>query len=112
MNRLISTALAAALGLAVLPAQAVPEGNAEAGAELARTCAACHGEAGRSQNPQFPKLAGQYASYIVAALQGYKSGRRENAIMNGIAAPLSLEEMEDLGAYFSQQESQLYTPSR
>ena len=50
-----------------------------------------------------PILAGQYADYIVRALKDYKSGDRQNAIMNGIAAGLSEKDMEDLAAYFSSQ---------
>lgn len=95
-------------GLAVQPASAIERGNAARGSELAATCAGCHGPEGNSTNPQFPILAGQYADYIVQALKAYKTGQRENAIMQGIAAELSQQEMEDLGAYYHKQRGDLY----
>ena len=73
------------------------------GKALAATCAACHGADGNSPSGAWPKLAGQHASYIVKQLQDYKSGARENAIMAGMAAGLSDQDMLDLAAYFSSQ---------
>lgn len=85
---------------------AVAGGNAAAGAEKAKTCAACHGEAGAAPTtPDYPKLAGQYRDYLEHTLTAYKSGKRKNAIMNGMAAALSKEDIKDLSAYFSSQKS-------
>ena len=56
-----------------------------------------------------PILAGQYPDYLVQVLGDYKSGKRKNAIMNGMAAGLSHEDMEDLAAWFSIQPSELFT---
>jgi cytochrome c553 len=95
-------------GLAVQPASAIERGDAARGSELANTCAGCHGPEGNSTNPQFPRLAGQYADYIVQALLAYKRGQRENAIMQGIVAELSEQDMEDLGAYYFKQRGDLY----
>lgn len=78
-------------------------GNAAAGQTKAATCAACHGADGNSVSPQFPKLAGQNADYIVRELQRFKSGERKNAIMSGMAAPLSEQDMLDVAAWFSSQ---------
>ena len=78
-------------------------GNAAAGQTKAATCAACHGADGNSVSPQFPKLAGQSADYIVEQLENFKSGKRKNAIMQGMAAPLSEQDMQDLAAWFSSQ---------
>lgn len=78
-------------------------GNAAAGKEKSTVCQSCHGVDGNSTNPDFPRLAGQYPDYIVHALTDYKSGARKNAIMNGFAASLSHQDMEDLAAYFSSQ---------
>ena len=52
-----------------------------AGKEKSKTCAACHGENGISQAPDFPKLAGQHYDYLLQTLRDYKSGLRKNAIM-------------------------------
>lgn len=84
-------------------------GNAERGKQKSQACIACHAEDGNSTNPQFPRLAGQHADYLVKALRDYKSGERKNAIMAPFAANLSPQDMEDLAAYFAQQRG-LSTP--
>lgn len=80
-------------------------GNPDNGKAKAATCAGCHGMDGNSPSPQFPKLAGQHEEYIVEQLKAYKTGSRQNPIMMGMAAPLSEQDMADLGAYFAQQKS-------
>lgn len=77
------------------------KGNPEAGKQKSASCAACHGPDGNSPTPTFPRLAGQHEDYMVRALQDYKSGARKNAIMNGMAAPLSDRDMLDLAAYYA-----------
>ena len=79
-------------------------GNAAAGKEKAKVCAACHGADGNSASADFPKLAGQHYDYLVKSLQGYKSGARKNPIMAPMGANLSQRDMEDLAAYYSQQQ--------
>ncbi len=79
-------------------------GNAAAGKEKAKVCAACHGADGNSASADFPRLAGQNADYIVKSLQSYKSGARKNPVMAPMGANLSQRDMEDLAAYFSQQQ--------
>jgi cytochrome c553 len=106
-----ATVLAAALVFAS-PLLAQPIGDPQAGAEKAQACFACHGENGVSSNPAWPKLAGQYADYLLQALKAYKSGDRENAIMAGQVANLSEQDMADLAAYFAAQPSALFTPER
>jgi cytochrome c553 len=76
-------------------------GDAAAGKEKAKACAACHGENGISQAPDFPKLAGQYNDYLVRALKDYQSGARRNAVMAGQVANLKPSDIADLAAYYS-----------
>jgi cytochrome c553 len=76
----------------------------EAGKKKSQTCMACHGQDGNSVTPTYPKLAGQYADYLLRALQEYKSGARKNAIMAGMVAPLSKQDMADLAAYYASQQ--------
>ena len=78
-------------------------GDAKAGATKAAACAACHGADGNASDPQYPKLAGQNERYIARQLALFKTGERENAIMMGFAAPLSPQDMRDIGAHFAQQ---------
>jgi cytochrome c553 len=99
MTKFLMIAAALALGTAAHAA------DPAAGKEKAKVCAACHGENGVSQAPDFPKLAGQYNDYIVRALNDYKSGARKNPIMAGQVANLKKEDIEDLAAYFSSQQA-------
>ena len=78
-------------------------GNAAAGKEAAKACAACHGADGNSASADFPKLAGQNADCLVKSLQGYKAGTRKNPVMAPMVSKLSQRDMEDLAAYFSSQ---------
>jgi cytochrome c553 len=91
---------AAAISGAVVSNAAAPTGNAESGAAKAAVCQACHGANGNSSNPEWPSLAGLGADYIVEQLQNFKDGKRNNPIMMPMAAPLSAQDMADLGAYF------------
>jgi cytochrome c553 len=68
-----------------------------------QVCAACHGADGNSPSPANPNLAGQAAQYITLQLQHFKSGVRNSAVMAGMVATLTPEDMRALGAYFAQQ---------
>jgi cytochrome c553 len=82
------------------------EAPAAAAEVLAKgACASCHG-ANFSQpiDPSYPKLAGQYADYLYGALKSYQTEGhallgRNNAIMGGIAKPLSHAELKAVAAY-------------
>src|SRR5271154_5087811 len=92
--------LAATISGAIVSNSALPAGTVEAGATKAIVCQACHGATGNSTNPDWPSLAGLGADYIAEQLQNFKDGKRANPIMAPIAAPLSAQDMADLGAYF------------
>lgn len=70
---------------------------------VSTTCGACHGSDGNSVNPANPSLAGQVAEYSTLQLMHFKSGIRSNAIMAGMVANLTPEDMRSLGAYFASQ---------
>jgi cytochrome c553 len=93
----------AMLVLASTPLRA--EGDPAAGAEKNAMCQGCHGIKGfRVAYPAVypvPKIGGQSAAYIVAALNAYKAGDRNFATMQAIASGLSDQDMEDLAAYYS-----------
>lgn len=81
-------------------------GDAAAGARKNRMCQGCHGITGmRTVYPDYsvPRLGGQHAQYIVAALKAYQSGARSHPTMQAIAASLSEQDMLDLAAYYSGQ---------
>ncbi len=72
-------------------------------AKAAEVCAACHGADGNSPSPDFPKLAGQHPDYLAKALRDYGSGARKNPIMQGFAAALTKQDIENVAAYYSSQ---------
>jgi cytochrome c553 len=79
-------------------------GNLERGKEKAtQVCAACHTVEGISQNPIFPHIGGQYQDYMLHALRSYKSGERQNGIMQGIVSTLTEQDMEDVSTYYAAQ---------
>jgi cytochrome c553 len=89
-----------ALALAAQPAIAA---DAKKGEQLAQQqCAACHGKDFVTPvDPTYPKLAGQYVDYLEKALRDYQTGGRKNAIMGGIAKPLSRDDIRNVAAYLS-----------
>jgi cytochrome c553 len=98
---LMALVYASAIGAAPAP-ESKPD--LQRGQQIATTiCAACHGANGVSPSPAQPHLAGQNAGYIAAQLAAFKSGARPNAIMTGMAATLSPEDMKSVGAYFEMQ---------
>ena len=62
-------------------------------ASYTAVCAACHAADGNSAIPVNPKLSQQHPEYLVKQLQEFKSGKRANAIMSGMAAALSDQDM-------------------
>src|SRR4029453_8324638 len=87
-------------------ADAPAKPDLERGKQLATTvCAACHGADGRATAPANPNLAGQHGDYIAAQLAAFKSGARPSPIMQGMAAPLTPEDMQNLGAYYEMQKA-------
>ena len=92
--------LSAAASFAAGPVPAAPAPKAKPdlvkGQASFATCSGCHGADGNSGTPANPKLAQQHPEYIVKQLQEYKSGKRANAIMSGIAAGLTEEDMKNI----------------
>ena len=89
------------------PSQAA---DVNAGATKAKeVCAACHGMDGNSPQPDYPKLAGQYADFLAKALRDYKSGARKNPVMQGFAAALSRQDIDNLAAYYASQPAAVVT---
>lgn len=92
-------------GILAMPA-AQAAGSVEAGQTKAMVCMGCHGPGGNSFNPEWPRLAGQHATYTVRALRAFKTGERTNPLMLAQAMALSDQDMEDLGAYFASTQPQ------
>jgi len=77
-------------------AKAAKPDLAKGEASFAGACAACHGADGNSGTPVNPILAQQHPQYLVKQLQEFKSGKRANAVMSGMAATLSDEDMKNV----------------
>lgn len=91
------------VGAALFTVTAQAAGDPAKGKIKSQTCLGCHGVAGYTTvYPEYPvpKLGGQRATYIVAALKDYKSGKRAFATMQAQASALSEQDMQDIAAYF------------
>lgn len=74
---------------------------AQGRAKAESACALCHGPTGMATLPNAPNLAGQQAIYLSEQLRNYRSGKRQNEVMNMIAKPLSDADISHLAAWFS-----------
>ncbi len=91
--------------IATLGAETVEAGGSEPQPfELAATCEACHGENGIGMSPLWPTLAGQHEEYLVAAMNQYRDGTRNNAIMVQMSAALSDDDVRALARYYADME--------
>lgn len=102
-------ALVAALLPCVAVAQPAAKPDPGKGQQIAsQTCVACHATDGNSPAAANPKLAGQFPEYLRKQLanfkpQGNKKAERENAVMAGMVASLSDEDMRNVAAYYASQ---------
>jgi cytochrome c553 len=88
----------AATSLLSPPLQAGPD---EAQRVARTVCAKCHAVDGNSTSPAYPKLAGQYSSYLAKQLREFNANTRAHDEMSPVAAKLTSEEVSDIAAYFS-----------
>src|SRR5919197_3111906 len=98
-------------GQAQKPAAAADKALAALGQKLWRggdsvhgipACAGCHGPAGAGIPAQFPRLAGQFAEYVVAQLKAFRDGARANdpnGMMRGVAAHMTEREIRAVTEY-------------
>ena len=96
--------LGSLLAATALAQQPPLKGNPQQGEILASTCLGCHGIEGyRNAYPDYavPRLSGQHADYLVAALGEYKSDARQYPTMHLQALSLSEQEIADVAAYLA-----------
>ena len=105
MKRLLFV-LAAAAATSAQAQQPAAAGDPKAGASEVSMCIGCHSIPGyQASFPRVyrvPKIAGQSAGYIEAALRGYAKGERSHPTMTGIAKTLSDKQIADIAAYFAE----------
>ncbi|WP_442952707.1 c-type cytochrome [Pelomonas sp. BJYL3] len=86
------------------PAPAKPDLN-KGQAISAQVCSACHTADGSRGSPANPILQGQHADYLVKQLTEFKSGKRDNAVMKGMASTLSEEDMKNVAAFYASKQA-------
>jgi cytochrome c len=93
------------LAIAALTAGSAIAGPDGAKLYAEKTCNACHGPKGdKPLMPNYPKIAGQNAAYIVQQMQDIKSGARNNgqtAAMKGVMHLVNDEEIKAIAEHLS-----------
>ena len=79
-------------------------GDVEVGRTAAQACSICHGADGNVTAADMPTLAGQDALYLATSLKAYAQGQRDHAQMVTATAELSDAEIDDMAAFYAQQE--------
>lgn len=108
--------VAASFGISLLICVSASAGAAEAanpaapvqtapdlvkGQASAAICVSCHSIDGSRGSPSYPILQGQHPEYLVKQLTEFKSGKRANAIMSGMAAALTENDMKNVAAFYA-----------
>jgi cytochrome subunit of sulfide dehydrogenase len=90
--------IAAALAALLQPANA----QSQRGAQLAATCANCHGTNGNARG-EMKSLAGMPAEKLLAAVNDYRNGNQPATIMHQIAKGYTDEQLKQIAAFFAAQ---------
>lgn len=88
------------LAAAMAPAWADDAPDLAAGEAASAMCQACHAADGTRGAPENPILQGQFPEYLAKQLHDYQSGKRQNAIMQGMVAALNDEMIRDITAFY------------
>lgn len=106
------TLLAAVVALPASPTLAAETPAVAAKPDLAKgqaistqVCGACHTADGSRGSAANPIIAGQHADYLVKQLEEFKAGKRKSAVMNGMAATLSHEDMRNVAAFYASKQA-------
>jgi cytochrome c553 len=94
----------ALFSLLVISPHTFAAGDVARGEALAETCLGCHGIASYTTvypTYKVPKLGGQHADYMAAALKSYRSGERSHKTMRAQAARLSDADIADIASYLA-----------
>lgn len=104
---LLGLALAGAVSwaMAAEPAKRAPAPDLAKGQATAAVCLGCHTADGSRGSPANPILQGQHPEYLTKQLIEFKSGKRENAIMRGMAAGLSEDDMRNVAAFYASKQA-------
>lgn len=105
---LTSSFLSLALALSAVSSVQANEAKPAAKIDLAKgqaisaqVCAACHTADGSRGSPANPILQGQHPEYLAKQLTEFKAGIRKNAVMQGMAATVSDEDIKHVAAFYA-----------
>ena len=102
----LSASLMAGSVLAADPApKAAKPDLAKGEAIFTAACVACHAADGNSGTPVNPKLAQQHPEYLLKQLHEFKSGKRANAVMSGMVAALSPDDMRNISYWLTSKQA-------
>jgi cytochrome c553 len=87
-------------GSVALAGTARAAGDPVAGKAKSASCAMCHGPTGGGTQ-MGTKLAGEDPAKFIQAMNDYKSGKRDNAMMKSQASSLSADDTANLAAYYA-----------
>ena len=82
------------------PAPAKPD-LTKGGAKATEVCVACHTTDGSRGSPANPILQGQHPEYLVKQLVEFKTDKRPNPVMKGMAAALTEQDMKNVAAFYA-----------
>ena len=98
---LLAVALLAGPATAADPS-APPHAVPDTMAQRVLACTPCHGREGRAtRDGYFPRIAGKPAGYLHEQLRHFRDGRRRNATMAALVAPLSDAYLGEIAAHFA-----------
>ncbi|MEN9544419.1 MAG: hypothetical protein RLZZ598_1252 [Pseudomonadota bacterium] len=100
---LLAAALVAPVHAETAKAAAKPD--LKKGEATAQVCAACHTADGSRGSPANPILQNQHPEYLAKQLADFKSGKRASAVMQGMAATLSEEDMRNVAAFYASKQA-------
>ena len=103
---IVSSCMLAATSAVAAEAKPAFKPDPAKGQALAATCLACHTADGSRGTPANPILQGQHPEYLVKQLTEFKSGKRKNAVMMGMVATLSDEDMRHVAAFYASKKPQ------
>src|SRR5581483_394622 len=110
LGRVVLVAILGGLAVRVVADEPDPQMRQYAQRLAVGVCGTCHGPHGNSEQPKFPRLAGQNANYLIAQLKNFRGQTRGDpdaiSYMWGMAQPLSDDTIAALAQYYSTQHAQ------
>jgi cytochrome c553 len=105
---LLALLAAAAMATPLAASESKPAAKADLvkGEAIAtQVCSACHTSDGSRGIVTNPILQGQHPEYLAKQLSEFKSGKRDNAVMKGMASALSDDDMKNVAAFFASKQA-------